>query len=463
MATCSSLTTPCLDFTITDVLPAQFEVTSLPQSNSQRIVSFDPGTRTLTIQYQIPVTGGTGLPAGSTQSLQVAMRLPSQTPVANGTLIPNTASVNSVGMVCDDVHVCIDSMNVLAEIPVNPQPVGTKTWAPGSAVAQSGATSVISLGARNASSSSTSVRQLAISDSSRDTFDNFDIAGVGPVTAFPPGANRVIVDLCFKPAGSPAPRGVGLVRPTGRPGTGSAGGHAVRRHRDPLSVRRRGRGRHPFSANGGQVDTTVKLRNTNRSTSQPISPPSRLSVNNCATPALTNQASAWTSGTQACAPFSILPDAITVDASKTIYADNAGSYTANSKIVVGQNSGVSMNLTARNASAQAVGNLSIKEPARPRPTSSPKLDVTQARIIWPDGVTAATLRVTCRSGADPGPVTVTKTSSPQDIASLGCASGCSPRACRSTSPRRAAARPDHPGGCVRFAAAAWHRRPRHHR
>ncbi|TXH44399.1 MAG: hypothetical protein E6Q90_03975, partial [Actinobacteria bacterium] len=427
VATCSSLTTPCLDFTITDVLPAQFEVTSLPQSNSQRIVSFDPGTRTLTIQYQIPVTGGTGLPAGSTQSLQVAMRLPSQTPVVNGTLIPNTASVNSVGMVCDDVHICIDSMNVLAEIPVNPQPVGTKTWAPGSAVAQSGATSVISLGARNASSSSTSVRQLAISDSSRDTFDNFDIAGVGPVTAFPPGANRVIVDLCFKPAGSPCAEGEWV-------SSGQQAGPALVPPAGTLSdatgIRYRfvdaGGADIPFSANGGQVDTTVKLRNTNRSTSQPISPPSRLSVNNCATPALTNQASAWTSGTQACAPFSILPDAITVDASKTIYADNAGSYTANGKIVVGQNSGVSMNLTARNASAQAVGNLSIKEPSATAANEFAKLDVTQARIIWPDGVTAATLRVTCRSGADPGPVTVTKTSSPQDIASLGCASGVFP-------------------------------------
>ncbi|MFZ4668180.1 MAG: hypothetical protein ACOYML_02690, partial [Microthrixaceae bacterium] len=71
VGSCSSLTEPCVDFTITDTLPAEFDVTSIPQSNSDRVVTYDAITRLLTVVYQRNIGGGqTGLPAGTSQSIK---------------------------------------------------------------------------------------------------------------------------------------------------------------------------------------------------------------------------------------------------------------------------------------------------------------------------------------------------------------------------------------------------------
>ncbi|MFM7509258.1 MAG: hypothetical protein ACKO5A_06885 [Actinomycetota bacterium] len=125
VASCSSLTEPCVDFTVTDTLPAEFDVTSLPRSNSDRVVTYDGVTRLLTISYRRNIGGGqTGLPAGTSQSVKVGMRLPSQTAVTNGT-VKNTAQVTASNADPDS-----STVGVIAEIPVTLQSVATKTWSP---------------------------------------------------------------------------------------------------------------------------------------------------------------------------------------------------------------------------------------------------------------------------------------------------------------------------------------------
>ena len=63
VASCSSLVEDCVNFTVTDVLPADLEVTALPPSNSVRDVTYDAGTRTLTVAYKVPISGGVGCAA----------------------------------------------------------------------------------------------------------------------------------------------------------------------------------------------------------------------------------------------------------------------------------------------------------------------------------------------------------------------------------------------------------------
>ena len=96
VVSCSSLEVPCVNLTVTDVLPAEFDVTSLPQSNSQRIVTYDPASRLLTVAYVVPLGGGAvGLPAGASQAVAIGMRLPGETTVLNGQVITNTAEATA--------------------------------------------------------------------------------------------------------------------------------------------------------------------------------------------------------------------------------------------------------------------------------------------------------------------------------------------------------------------------------
>jgi hypothetical protein len=79
---CSGLTVDCVNFTVTDVLPAGLEVTSLPQSTTTRTVTFTQTTRKLTIVYKQTLqnpAGETGLRAGQASSVEVGMRLPADT------------------------------------------------------------------------------------------------------------------------------------------------------------------------------------------------------------------------------------------------------------------------------------------------------------------------------------------------------------------------------------------------
>ncbi len=136
-----------------------------------------------------------------------------------------------------------DRADVRVEIPREVDPVVTKSWTDGSAVAGSGEASEIVVRLRNASSSTAQVSQLAVEDSSAEVFERFDVTGVGPV-AFPAGADRVTVLACTTVlsacdrgdyVASPPQAGPGVALPAGAcdlPGVGDRlGGAAQRRGR----------------------------------------------------------------------------------------------------------------------------------------------------------------------------------------------------------------------------------------
>ena len=96
VVSCSSLEVPCANLVVEDVLPAEFDVTSLPASNSQRTVIWEPVTRQLQVTFIVPLGGGQfGLPAGSSQAIAIGMRLPSETAVIDGQVITNTATATA--------------------------------------------------------------------------------------------------------------------------------------------------------------------------------------------------------------------------------------------------------------------------------------------------------------------------------------------------------------------------------
>ena len=432
--TCSSLTFGCVGATITDVLPAELEVTALPSSNSERNVNYDQNTRTLTVEFLLPLTnpsGTFGLPAGLGRTVQVGMRLPTETPVVDGATISNTADGSG-----SNTNLPTAAASITADIPVVVRPVATKSWSPSSGIALSDAESTVTLGVRNASSSSAQVRKLRVTDDTLATFNSFDVTRLGPVRSYPAGANRVVIGVCTKalpiPCGASdwiesaalsgngpfsAPAGVALDAITG-----------VR-----YTFQDSGAGNLPYSASDGQVELGLKLRDTYRVSGLPIDPQTVTTVTNKALPTAIDPADAATNGNLVTAPYNIEPNAITVLATKNMFADSAGNWTTNGNLVAGQDSGITMTLNAKNTSASPVTTLVIDEPSVTTPSDFAKIDASKARFSWPTGATTATFEVTCRSGASPAPQTFNNPPSTQvTIDPLGCGAGIAPASIRLT-------------------------------
>ncbi|MFE1319762.1 DUF5979 domain-containing protein [Kitasatospora phosalacinea] len=390
---CSGLTVDCVHFTVTDTLPAEFEVTSLPQSTSSRDVTYDAATRKLTIVYKQALqnpAGETGLRAGQAGSVEVGMRLPADTGLADGTVVPNSATVSA-----DNASPATDRNDVTVQIPLVVKPVGTKSWSDGSAVAGSGEESTLTLGVRNNSSSSAQVSQLTVSDTGQQTFEYFDFESA-TVTAFPAGADRAQLVVTTadgtthtgaaisSPGPLPLPDGVEPAQVTGFQVvfSNSKG--------DPL----------PNDPNGGSVTVQLKLRDTYRSTGQPLKPTDKITVNNCATPQAQEATSGTVNGTDACAGYEILPDVLVVNATKKFFPDTDGDWAQQSgeHAVVGENSPVTAQVDAVNQSPFPIKTLTITEPSTLQPADFAKLDVQQVRLRFPAGATSAKLTVTYADG-----------------------------------------------------------------
>ncbi|MFN8125008.1 MAG: hypothetical protein U0R64_00635 [Candidatus Nanopelagicales bacterium] len=427
--TCSSLTDGCVDATITDVLPAGLEITSLPNSSSERTVNYDSGTRTLSVQYVIPLTsppGTNGLPAGSARKVKVGVRLPAETDLTTGAVLHNTATGNAVGLSTPEA-----TWDTSVEVPKVVRPVATKEWSPATAIAQSQSPSVITLGARNASSTSAEVTRLSVTDETPETFEHFTVTQLGPVTSYPPGTDRVIVATCTKPTATPCADGEWEESTpqsgTGAPLTPPVGVDLA----DVTGVRYtfldQGDQVIPYSPTQGQVELHVELRDTERTSGDPIQPQSKLRIRNCASPSAVDSGDT-TAGANACANFDIIPDLVAIGATKKIFPDQNGDYTQDGTIVVGQDSGVSMTITGKNNAGLPFNTMDLIEPSVGSPSEFDKIDATKARFTFPTGATEATLKVTCRSGADPADVVYTKPPSPNtvNVTDFGCVPGVYP-------------------------------------
>ncbi|WP_436771876.1 DUF5979 domain-containing protein [Yinghuangia sp. YIM S09857] len=390
---CSGLTVDCVDLTVTDTLPEGLEVTSLPKSTSIRDVTYDEATRKLTIVYKEPLqnpAGKTGVRAGQAASVEIGMRVPADTQLADGTVLTNSATVSA-----DNADPVTDSTDVTVTIPRVVKPVATKTWQDGSAVAGSGEESTLTLGVRNNSSSSAQVGELTIGETNQQTFEYFDFVSAN-VTAFPAGADRA--RLVVTTADGTTRTGVPISSPGPLPlpapvEPGQVVGFQIvftNSNGDPL----------PYDPNGGSVDVELKLRDTTRSDDRPLRPTDKITVSNCATPSAKDPVAGAVNGTAACAPYDILPDTLVLTTDKKFFPDTNGDFTQQSgeHAVVGENSPVSGLVDVTNNSPFPVRNITVTEPAPGEPNDLDKVDVEKVRLRFPAGATGAKLTVTYADG-----------------------------------------------------------------
>ncbi len=395
---CSGLTEACINATVVDVIPPEIEVTALPPSNADRLVTFDAATRTLRIEYRIPLpppspAGSVGLPAGSSNNVQLGVRVPATSGVTDGTVVSNSVSVTA-----DNAPPATDTADVTVEVPRVVTPVATKSWTDGGAVAGTGEASTITLGIRNASSSTAAVTALSLEDATPDVFERFDVTGIGPVT-FPPGADRVTVLACTEVlsacsdadyASSAAQTGPALTLPAGvAPGTvtglrfvfTNAAGTAI-----------------PSSPDQGTVQVATVLRDTLRSTGATYSPTTRDVVDNCTSPSGDDPVLGDVAGAAVCAQYAVEPAQATMSLDKTFFADSNADYVANGQAVDGENSLVSGLMVATNTSPFPVSEITIIDPSVTPPGEFDKIDVTSVRVVFPAGASSAEVAFDCGGG-----------------------------------------------------------------
>ncbi|MFE5329594.1 DUF5979 domain-containing protein [Embleya sp. NPDC056575] len=428
-ASCSSLTTSCVGAVVEDVLPAGFDVTSLPMTTDTRTVGYDPATRRLVITFTEPLpsppapAGSTGLPAGASRNLAIGLRVPRETTFEDGTRITNTATIKA-----DNADSAEASADVTVHIPREVRPTTTKRWADGSAVAQSHARSTITLGVRNASSTSAQVTRLTVEDTTPATFDDFDLVGVGPVDRFPAGADRVRVLVCTKPIGAPCTDAEYVAGPLTAgpdvplpPGAEPGRVTGVR-----LEFTNAAGSALPYDPTGGQVSMRLALRDTVRSTGDPLDPATRTTIHNCAATTAQDPIAGSVAGAPACADFDILPNIATVAATKEFFSDTNGDFVADGAAVLGTRAPVTMVVGAGNTASFPVASLTVTEPSGSAVSEFDKVDITKLRVDFPRGAVAATLTVTCRDGSTPSPVALTRPPDRQVLSNTGCPNGSPP-------------------------------------
>ncbi len=390
---CSGLTESCINAVLTDVVPDTVEITALPTSTPDYAVAFDAGSRTLTVTFLIPLpapspAGSVGLPAGSSRNIELGVKIPDNSQTPDGTVITNTGA-----LAADNAPPVTDPAEVTVDVPRVVAPVATKSWSDGSAVAHSGETGTITLGARNGSSSTAQVSELTIEDSTPAVFEHFDVTGVGPVT-FPAGADQVTVLACTVPLSvcadsdylATAPQtGPSLTLPvdaadvTGLRFLFSSASNAVL----------------PFDPTGGSVQIATVLRDTVRSTGADYSPTVREDIANCVTPTAVDPVQGTVSAVQACSTYSVQPAQATIAMAKSYFSDTNGDYSADGQAVIGLNSLVSGLVSSTNTSPFPVSTMTITEPSATSPSEFSKLDLTRSRIVFPAGATAAELVIRC--------------------------------------------------------------------
>lgn len=390
--TCVGITAECVNYTVTDQLPPGLEMTSLPASTDTQIVSYDAATGLLTVEFKIPLqspAGEVGLPAGSPASFEIGMRLPLDSELLDGDIVSNTA--HGKGANFPDVE---STNDITVSVPKIITPVATKSWSDGSAVAGSGEASTITLGIRNESTSSAEVTELAVTDDGEATFEHFNFASAA-VETYPKGADtatlRVKTAGGWVEAGTLTAAGT-FVLPAGVDPAAVSGTEVTFSNSAGETL--------PYDATGGKVQLGMELRDTLRSTDEPLQPSTKLTVDNCATPSAAEAAGEAVAGTPACVSYQILPDTVIVTGSKGFFADANGdwSHQNNEHAVWGDDSGVTATLDVKNGSPFAVKEITITEPDPNSTTEMDKVDLETVRFRPPAGVTLVTLTVGYNNG-----------------------------------------------------------------
>lgn len=397
---CTSTEEDCPGFVFSDVIPPGLDIVQLPVSNSTRTVTYDPGTRTLTLTYNLTTTNpaGTGWTAGANEAFDIVVRLPQDTDHQTGDTITNEAVVTLDGVLAGQ-----DDADVIVDIPVAVTPVASKQW-PGSGVVAGGdAVATATIGVANASSASAHVTSLSVTDVQPATWNHFDLTTV-TLTALPQGATQAQLFVCSQPgsvcgAGDWVPGGIAaalgaeLALPV-TVGAGDVTGVRVVFTADGDSLPR-------APQNGGRVELGLQLRDTFRSNGNPIAPEQPITVDNCAVATAQDGAGAPVDSAQSCASKQIWPSTIDVTANKNWVPDANGNWQPDTGefAVAGAESSVTARVNVTNASPFPIHQVVITEPSTTGTTDFDVFDVDVIRLRFPDGATQARVQVTYATGA----------------------------------------------------------------
>lgn len=410
-ASCSSINVDCVNLTTVDTFPADVvvdESTIPPSIAGFRDVTWDGST--LTVVYTEALAnppGATGKIAGTSDSYTVTVTLPQDTPLEDGTVIPNGATVSA-----DNVEEsATDPSPVVVDIPRVVDVGASKSFSDPSAIAgDPDARTTIELGADNLSSSSAEVTEMTIEDSTTQTWEYLDLVSV-TVSQYPAGAEQAQLFVCpsanapcdsdddYVAGGTGAPPGPStLALPGAVPAGDVVGVRVVFTDTDGSFIA-------PVAGGGtAGVEIETDLRDDVRSTGQPITEiPETTIIDNVATATATDpQAEPSTVSDDAGAEYQILPPTLILEPTKTFYPDENGNFQTDTgeHAVIGERSGVSMGIDATNASAFPIGEIVITEPGvAPPETEFDKVDATSIRLRFPTGAANAHVVVTYDDGS----------------------------------------------------------------
>ncbi|MEA5052199.1 MAG: hypothetical protein VB093_01970, partial [Propionicimonas sp.] len=216
----------CIGVQLTDQLPAAFEGFTIDHLS---VAPASAGTASLTgcsvggtvtddcqLTTDFTTKLGTldgsdvvGIPAGTTYRVDLRLVVPGNLPASwpsNGVPVDNTAQATA-----DNADTVEDSATVTVEIPVTVDVEASKKWSPATQQYEPGASSAITVGAKN--TSNVPAATLVVTDAPGATanatgldadnpFSYVDFGGLCSPSTLPAGADKVRVDLYVKDGGS---------------------------------------------------------------------------------------------------------------------------------------------------------------------------------------------------------------------------------------------------------------------
>ncbi|WP_221583889.1 DUF5979 domain-containing protein, partial [Microbacterium sp. G2-8] len=202
---CTSITTGCVNATLTDTVPDQFEILDASIGTGlQGDLTIDG--QTVHVDFTMPIAnGGAGIPGGTSGTVTIEVRLREDTPYeANGVPITNTATTDGDIQPSGPLS---DSADVTPVIPLELDTSVTKTMDPASAVASPGLPVTATVTAENTSNAGAESMTIVdpIDPTAADNpFEILPFTGLGTVT-YPDGADQAQVEVWDGTAWVPGP------------------------------------------------------------------------------------------------------------------------------------------------------------------------------------------------------------------------------------------------------------------
>lgn len=390
---CSSITTPCKNVVITDKFDPAFKVTP-PDSVGGANVNFDESTNTLTVT-------SASMSAGSSLQFRVGITVPADTDIKPGTVVPNVANVTASNADKQE-----DDANVKVEVPVDLEVTAAKSISPGGGIAGNGQVVKANLGVTNSSTTVTEVDQLRIEDVSSEFFNVFDVHSAGKVTQFPKDADRVIVSVCTEAGGcaddqwkdSGKQAGPDLALPGGVNASDVTGIRYtfVNDKGEPIAA---GHG----ADRTGKIEMEFKARDTFRDNGEKVQVDTSTTVRNEVTPGINGKNDkgeiVWVSGPKVQAPYTLNPNIVRVDSTKSYFVDPKNNFTnGGDDAIANQRTPVSTVVTSTNNSGFPISNITITDPKEG--TDLGFFEPIEFRLTFPEGAVKAHVTIKCSGGSE---------------------------------------------------------------